>query len=136
MRPTIRFEVDAKIDKRLRAMEDALTPKVRKEIMRRRAEPIAQDMKSRVDVRSGQLRDSIDVTDKLSPGAAAQHVQVAEVEIYTGAGPLVQAIQEEYGNVRQAPDPFVRPAFDAGGQRAAKGIAQDGIDVLMRAAKS
>ncbi|WP_241213810.1 HK97 gp10 family phage protein [Sphingomonas koreensis] len=135
IRPTMRLHVDARIDRRLEAMADVLTEKVLVGIMTKRLEPMADAMRDRVDVRSGQLRDSIHVGRELSPSQAAQHVPIAEVEVFAGAGPLVQAVQEEFGNFRQAPDPFVAPAFEEHGEPAARNIAADGLELIERAAK-
>ncbi|WP_241216787.1 HK97 gp10 family phage protein [Sphingomonas koreensis] len=131
----MRLHVDARIDRRLEAMADVLTEKVLVGIMTKRLEPMADAMRDRVDVRSGQLRDSIHVGRELSPSQAAQHVPIAEVEVFAGAGPLVQAVQEEFGNFRQAPDPFVAPAFEEHGEPAARNIAADGLELIERAAK-
>jgi hypothetical protein len=37
----------------------------------------------------------------------------AAVEVFVGAGGLAQATQMEFGNVKDAPQPFMRPAWDA-----------------------
>lgn len=135
MKPTIRIHVDARIDRRLEAMANALTEKALVGIMTHRLEPMADAMRNRVDVRSGALRDSIHVGRELSPAQAATHVPIAKVEVHVGAGPLVQAVQEEFGNFRQAPDPFVAPSFEEHGERAARDIAADGLELIERAAK-
>ncbi|WP_447727275.1 HK97 gp10 family phage protein [Sphingomonas koreensis] len=131
----MRVRVDARIDRRLEAMSNALTEKALVKIMTDRLEPMADAMRNRVDVKSGELRDSIHVGRELSPAQAAEHVPMAEVEVFAGAGPLPQAVQEEFGNYRQAPDPFVAPAFEEHAAPAARNIAADGLELIERAAK-
>lgn len=76
-------------------------------------EPVANSARGLVRTRTGRLRQSIGVGDKLSPAQAAQSTPApGTVEVYVGPGPLVQAITEEFGTVREQGHPFMRPAWD------------------------
>jgi hypothetical protein len=52
------------------------------------------------------------VGTKLSRSQKAATEHESFVEVYAGPGPLVQAIQEEFGNDHEAPHPMLRPAWD------------------------
>ena len=62
---------------------------------------------------SGQLQESGDVGSRLSRSQRSQHTRESEVEVFAGPGPNPQAVQQEFGNGLHAPQPFVRPAWDA-----------------------
>ncbi len=94
---------------------------------------MAERARSLVKVRTGVLQRQIHVGTKL---ARSQRVgskrssggQDAKngVTVHMGPGQDPAAIQEEFGNSNQAPDPFMRPAFDAEAQgtidRVASGL--------------
>ncbi|WP_455156015.1 HK97 gp10 family phage protein [Sphingomonas zeae] len=135
MRPTIRITGTDEIARKIRAMGKALARQTLIPIMADNVEPIADNMRSLARRRTGAMAESVTVSTKLSPHQAAIVEPIAPIEIYAGPGPLPQAIQEEFGNVHEAPHPFIRPAFDSGVKRAVDGIAHDGIDAILDAAK-
>ena len=100
---------------------DALSKSAGKGVLRRSlksaAKPMAELMRSGAPEGQGDLKESIAISDKLSPRQASQHRSLfrddrASVEMFVGAGPLPQATQAEFGNEHQAPQPFARPAWD------------------------
>lgn len=135
MKMTIKVTGTDEIARKLRAMGKALTEKTLVPIISDNVQPIADDMRSMARRRSGEMANSVTVSTTLSPHQAAIVEPIAPVEVYAGPGPLPQAIQEEFGNVHEAPHPFIRPAFDSGVKRAVDGIASDGIDAILDAAK-
>ncbi|KTW00448.1 HK97 gp10 family phage protein [Sphingomonas sanguinis] len=135
MKPTIKITGTDEIARKLRAMGKVLTRRTLIPIMADNVEPIADDMRSLARRRSGKMAGSITVSTQLSPHQAAIVEPIAPIEIYAGPGPLPQAIQEEFGNLREPPHPFIRPAFDSGVKRAVDGIASGGIDAILDAAK-
>jgi len=135
MRPKIRIEGTDAIARKLKAMGKALTRKTMLPILTDNVQPIADDMKANAARDKGDMAESVVVSERLSPRQQSLRVPIAPVEVYAGPGPLPQAIAKEFGNSRQAPDPFIRPAFDAGVDRAMKGIATDGIAAILDAAK-
>lgn len=67
---------------------------------------------------TGTLAISVGVGTKLTRRQAALHRRMfrsdkAAVEVFAGAGGLAQATQMEFGNFKDAPQPFLRPAWDA-----------------------
>jgi len=76
-------------------------------------EPVADTARGLVRSRTGRLRNSIGVGDKLSPRQSMlSKPEPGTVEIYVGPGALVQAITEEFGTVHEQGHPFLRPAWD------------------------
>lgn len=135
MKMKVRLEGTDEIARKFRAMGKALQREVLVPIMVERLDPMAADMRAHAARRSGEMADSVTVSTELSPAQAASSVPIAPIEVYAGPGPNPQAIQEEFGNFHQAPSPFIRPAYDGHAKTAMRGIAQDGIDAILDAAK-
>lgn len=133
MKMKVRIEGTDKIARNLRAMGKALTRKTLKPIMREHLQPIADDMRANAARGTGELADSIRVSDRLSKAQRAKLERIAPVEMYVGPGPLPQAIQVEFGNSHQPAEPFIRPAFDMGADAAMEGIAKDGVAAILKA---
>lgn len=79
------------------------------------------------------MADTYAVSTKLSKRQASQNVKESDVEVYVGPGPLVQAIQTEFGNAHQAPEPHLRPAWDANVNIVFNGIAKTLTDEIEKA---
>lgn len=84
--------------------------------------PVIAEAKRLVPVRSGDLRDSLKVTTKLSKrqqraNAKAVAQGKATVQLYAGAAALPHAHLQEFGTQNHAPQPFMRPAWDANKDR-------------------
>jgi|UPI00083722D4 hypothetical protein len=76
-------------------------------------EPVADAARGMVRQRTGRLMRSIGVGTQLSPAQAARvSPDPGTVEIYVGPGSMAQAITEEFGTVREAAHPYMRPAWD------------------------
>lgn len=135
MRMKVRVEGTADIARKFKAMGKALQREVLVPIMEERLEPMAADMRANAARGSGEMADSVTVGTTLSPAQAASNVPIAPIEVYAGPGPLPQVIQEEFGNFRQSPRPFIGPAFEANVKPAMRGIAEDGVKAILDAAK-
>ncbi|MEP9401862.1 HK97 gp10 family phage protein [Sphingomonas sp. VNH70] len=131
----VRIEGTDAIARKIKAMGQALTRKTLVPIMAEELQPMADEMRGGAARRSGEMADSVTVSTKLSPAQAAANVPIAPVEVFAGPGPLPQAIQEEFGNVHQTADPFIRPAFDSQVQSTMKRIGQRGIEAILDAGK-
>lgn len=127
--------------KRLEAALRELPKRIGKGALRRAlmkaAEPVAEDARQRVAVRTGKVRDSIQVSTKLSKRQRRRmKVNPGDVFAFVGAGPSRRAHLIEFGTgPRQhrksgvdatgrsrtpgkptgqvRPEPFMRPAWDA-----------------------
>ena len=82
-------------------------------VLTRAAEPVESAAAGAAPVASGQLRTSITVGTQLSPRQRKSSPKASAVEVYVGAGPLPQAHMQEFGTAHNAPQPFMRPAWDS-----------------------
>lgn len=131
----VRLEGTAEIARKLKAMGAALQRETLVPIISEELEPMADQMRALAARGSGEMADSVTVGTELSPAQAASNEPIADVEVYAGPGPLPQAIQEEFGNYRQGPRPFIRPAFDAQVNGAMRNVGERGVDAILDAAK-
>jgi HK97 gp10 family phage protein len=111
----------------LRAALAELPKATGKNVLRRAlmnaGEPIEQAAAAAAPVLRGHLQRSVTTGQKLTRRQKAKHRKESEVEVFVGAGGLAQAIQQEFGNVNHAAQPFLRPAWDANKVAVAKAIA-------------
>lgn len=135
MKMKVRLEGTDQIARNLKAMGAALRRETLVPIITEELEPMADQMRALAARGTGEMADSVTVGTELSPAQAASNEPIAEIEVYAGPGPLPQAIQEEFGNYRQGPRPFVRPAFDAHVNGAMRNVGERGIGAVLDAAK-
>src|SRR3546814_13925652 len=74
---------------------------------------IAKMARAIAPVDEGNLRESIDVSTRLARSQAGDKGALAPVEMYVGPGQHPQAITQEFGTIKEAAQPFMRPAWDA-----------------------
>lgn len=77
-------------------------------------EPIIADAAERAPHLFGNLQESITVSTK----RPRRHRKESEVEVYGGPTNLPQAHLQEFGTRHHGPQPFMRPAWDAGKDQA------------------
>ncbi|MCP4025934.1 MAG: HK97 gp10 family phage protein [Sphingomonas sp.] len=130
----VRIEGTDQIARKLKAMGAALRRETLVPIITEELEPMADQMRALAARGTGEMADSVTVGTELSPAQAASNEPIAEIEVYAGPGPLPQAIQEEFGNYRQGPRPFIRPAFDAHVNGAMRNVGERGIGAVLDAA--
>jgi HK97 gp10 family phage protein len=100
----------------------ATATNVQKRALKEAAAPIESDAKRLAPVRTGKLRQRIDIGSKLSPRQKSRNEKESKVEIYVGPPSMERAIVAEFGSVKQTPKPFMRPAWDANKRSAFNGI--------------
>ncbi len=81
-----------------------------REAMREAFEPMAAHARSLAPVDSGDLVEGIEITGKGIPPAPRRD----PAEMMMGPGRNPQAIFQEFGTFKEPPQPFMRPAWDAG----------------------
>lgn len=113
------------VERALLGMKTATAKGVVRRVLLSRAKMFADDMRPRVDVDKGALRDSIGVGTKLTRRQSKLNRKGSPLEVYAGAGGLTQAITEEFGTVNQTPDPAARPAWDATQRPMLNGLVDD-----------
>ena len=91
----------------------ATATNIQKRALMRAAEPIERDAKQNAPYKTGLLKEKIDIGSKLSPRQKGQHKKESKVEVFVGPPSMARGIVAEFGSVKQAPHPFMRPAWDA-----------------------
>lgn len=90
--------------------------------LKEQGQPIADMGEAIAPRRTGGLAESYTVSTKLSRRQKRMNTKESPVEVYVGPGSSAKAIQTEFGNAHQAPEPHLRPAWDANVPRVLKGI--------------
>jgi hypothetical protein len=117
---TFRVSGFAEIEK---ALDELAKPATRKASARRSlikaAAPLVSAAKAMAPRDQGDLVASIGVGTKLTKRQASLRRRMfrdekAAVEVFFGAGGLAQATQQEFGNFKDTPKPYIRPAWDQG----------------------
>lgn len=105
----VKIEGMEELDKALRRLPDRVQKRVLKTALRAGARVIVKDAKNRVPVDSGTLKKSIKVVSgKSKKGPQA----TARVFVTTGREAWYSHLIE-FGTVKKAARPFLRPAFDS-----------------------
>lgn len=117
MRTSFRVEGFSELDNALKELPKATGKNALRRAARKALEPVMEAARSMAPVDDGTLRNSLKVATKLSKRQASIHRKMvrddkASVEVYAGASALPQAHLSEFGTVNQAPQPFLRPAWD------------------------
>jgi HK97 gp10 family phage protein len=124
---TISIEGLAELQTALRELPDATAKNVLRRVGKTRLAPMAERARQLAPVDQGELRDSIAVSTKLTRRQRSLHVKESPdaIEVFAGAGPHPQAHMQEYGTEHNAPQPFMRPAWDAERDGVLEGIKDD-----------
>lgn len=130
MSVTMKLEGFDDFEKSLEELSQAAGKGSIRRAMRKSAQPMADHMESLAAERSGEMKEGIGVSTKLSKRQAKLHRKMfrndrAAVEMFVGAGPDPQATKEEFGSVHNVPRPFVRPAWDAGKDALLKALGRE-----------
>jgi HK97 gp10 family phage protein len=102
----------------------ATHPNVVKRSLLEAAEPMRREAETLAPHLTGTLQSRIFASPKLTERQRKTHEKKSKVEVFVGAGPLVQAITQEFGTVNFPPQPFLRPAWDSN-KRGALDILRD-----------
>jgi HK97 gp10 family phage protein len=137
MTETIRIDGLEKIGAVLARLPRAVSREIQREVLRKQAKLIADRARELAPKDSGDLRESIGVSDKLSKRQAGLHhpVDPEDVEMFAGAGPLPQAHLMEFGSQHNAAQPYMRPSWDAVRAAMPSGIAKDLWGYIVEALK-
>lgn len=106
-----KLEGGREIEKALGELKPSLRKPASRRAMVKTLGPFDTSWREKVRRRTGTYAESGGVGTKLSARQRAQHKKQSDQEVFAGPGPLAQAIQEEFGNVRQAPQGDVRQAW-------------------------
>lgn len=110
---TMKLEGLSDLVEGLQELSKATATNVQKRALKEAADPIEADAKRNAPHRTGLLEARINISSKLSPRQRASAVKESKVEVYVGPPSMARGIVAEFGSVKQAPQPFMRPAWDA-----------------------
>ena len=122
MKLTIKTSGFKEIEAALQRLEKASTQKaVMRRALKKAAKPLADAAEARAPKATGDLKNSITISTKLSDRQKSRHRKMfkndrAAVEMFVGAGPVSSAHNQEFGNENHGPQPFMRPAWDTEAQ--------------------
>lgn len=128
---SVRVEGLRDLDAALGQLPRATGKNVLRRVALARLEPMADAMRQKVPVDSGDLKDSVTVTTK-NP---KQNRKQSTVEAHAGPGRHPQAHLREFGGDRNPPAPYVRPAWDGGKNALLDGIKDDLWEAIEKAAQ-
>jgi HK97 gp10 family phage protein len=140
MATTVKVEGLKEIEAALKELPRSTGKSVLRRVLRKRAQPIADAAQARAPRDEGQLQASIGIGTKLTKRQRGAHRKMfkndkASVEVFVGAGGLPQAITQEFGTVDHGPQPFMRPAWEAGKDELLEGLKDDLWTEIEKAAK-
>ena len=119
----------------LMQMKGSLAKAVVRRALLKAAQPIADDMAQRAPRDSGYLGDHIDTGVRLSRRQSKMSRKESDVEVFAGATRVVQATLQEFGTSDTPPQPFARPAWDAGKMQALQDVKASLADEIEKTAK-
>ncbi|TYC93044.1 HK97-gp10 family putative phage morphogenesis protein [Novosphingobium sp. BW1] len=124
MKPSVKLVVSRDLERNLKKLSRVSRREVVEEAITEGAEVIAEEARILVPARTGNLRDSIDVSTQ-ALNYASGRLGRGSYEVFVGArqgkgqphdgfyGHMV-----EFGTVHSPPQPFIRPAFDQKAEEA------------------
>jgi HK97 gp10 family phage protein len=112
------------LDARLGQLKPSTGKNVLRRVGREALAPFDEDWRERAPHLTGALEESGSVGSKLTHTQRKQNERTSTVEVFAGPGPNPQAIQQEFGNATQPPQPYVRPAWDATKDQALEIVAE------------
>lgn len=110
---SVKVEGLKELEKALQDLPRANAKAVLRRTLKEAGQPVAKTARSLAPHEEGYLRESIDVSTKLSRRQAGLHKKQSPVEMFIGPGPDPAAHLQEFGNGpgHQA-QAFMRPAWD------------------------
>jgi HK97 gp10 family phage protein len=111
----------------------ATATNIQKRALKEAADPIEADAKRFSPVRTGLLRERINISTKLSKRQKTSNKKESKIEIYIGPPSMARGIISEFGSVKESPRPFMRPAWDANKRTAFKTLRDILADEIEKA---
>jgi hypothetical protein len=121
-RQLLRLDGLADLDRVLTELPKATARNVLLRTLKEQGQPIADDGEANAPKLTGGLAQSYTVGTKLSRRQKKASKKESMVEVYIGPTAHPKSVQTEFGNAHQAPEPHLRPAWDANVGRVLDGI--------------
>lgn len=117
MKTTFELEGFAGLENALAELPKATAKNVGRKALRAGAAPILDEFKSRAPHLTGHLIETAGIGTRLSKRQRGLHRKQDagdrdHVEMFVGAGPNPQAVQQEFGNENHPAQPSLIPAFE------------------------
>lgn len=131
----IKFEGGQELEAALSQFEGVTAKAISRRALKRAADPILAAYQSNTTRLTGRLIRSEVIGTRLNKRQTAlnRRESASAVEVHIGTNDPA-GVQEEFGNVHQAPHPALRPAWDTEGGDAA--LARIGKEIALETAKS
>jgi HK97 gp10 family phage protein len=115
MKIRVKVEGLKEIQAALHELPKSTARNVMRRVLKDVAEPIADQARQLAPVLSGDLKQSIGVSTKLSRRAKKDTGKLSAnaVQVYIGPFAAPRAIIQEFGSFKEPPQPYMRPAWDA-----------------------
>lgn len=111
------------LDAKLGELKPSTAKNVLRRVGREALGPFDEAWREKAPHLTGALEASGSVGSKLTRTQRKQNERTSTVEVFAGPGPNPQAIQQEFGNATQPPQPYVRPAWEATKDQALEIVA-------------
>lgn len=126
MKVTVRIDGLRELDAQLGQFKASAAKGVLRRVGRQALEVFDDAWRAKAPHLSGALAKSGSVGSKLTRTQRKAHERESFVEVFAGPGPMPQAVQQEFGNAHNRPQPFVRPAWDETRDKVLDGV-KDGL---------
>lgn len=112
MKTTFKIDGLAELDAALGELTQSAAKGVLRRVGRQALAPVDTAWREKAPRLTGALAKSGSVGSKLTRSQRKALERESFVEVFAGPGPDPAAIQDEFGNAHQAPQPFLRPAWE------------------------
>lgn len=127
----VKVEGLKELEQALMALGRVAARNVARRTLMKAAQPIADDAAQRAPEETGSLVKSVAASTR-NP---RRHKKESPVEVHVGPGRSPRAHLQEFGSRHHGPQPFLRPAWQAGKDDALASIAADLSDEIAKATK-
>lgn len=126
------FKIDglSDLDAALSELPKATSRAILVRTLMKEGQVVADAEKALAPRRTGKLALSPTVSQTLTRRQKSLNVKESDVEVYIGPTSHPKSIQTEFGNSHQAPQPHLRPAWDANAEKVLNGIANTLADEI------
>lgn len=122
-RTVVKVEGLKELETALKELPRATAKNVMKRVLIQAGQPVADQAESLAPVKTGKLQRAIDIGSRLTRRQKSSNPKQSAVEVYIGVGrSLPQGVFQEFGTSHNAPQPFMRPAWDALGNTVLQSI--------------
>ena len=125
---SVRIDGLRELDSALAQLPKATGRAVLRNVLKDAGEPIARTARAKAPVLTGNLRESVEVSQRLSRSQKTGGAKMTAngfrsesknyVEMFVGPGTNPQAITQEFGTYKEPAQPYMRPAWDSQRQTA------------------